>query len=148
MVIRNPAEKVASFVGRSLGGPRASAAENPILSLAVGLATTWVARRVLPGRIVGLAAALAAGYITTKLTQRAERMAEQRAAQEAAGLTTRSRKSANPVPRRAANATVNGTKPKTAKPKAAKPASAALPRRRPTRNPAPTPPKKAPPTPQ
>jgi hypothetical protein len=136
MVIRNPAEKLAGFVGRSLGGPRATGAgDNPILSLAVGVATTWVARRILPGRVVGLAAALAAGYITTKLTQRAERMAEQKAAQEAAAARPRSRKSTNPVPRRAANAT-------DAKPAAA----AARPRRRPSRSTTTTPPKKAPPT--
>ena len=122
MVIRNPVEKIARYVGSSLGNdakdgePRRNlAVDNPLVSVAVGLATTWLARRVLPARIVGLGAALAAGYITTKLTQRMERLAEQRE-QEALQAPT-----APKTRKIAANPAANGAKPV---------AKAAAPRRR------------------
>ena len=78
-LLSGPVTKVARYVGGALGSdPKAKGKaikEDPLLALAVGVGTTWIAGKILPRRIAGLGAALAAGYVTTKLAQRAERKA-------------------------------------------------------------------------
>jgi hypothetical protein len=65
---------IGKAIGAALGGTVANkASKDPLTGIIVGTATMFVAKRVLPARLVGIGAALAAGYVTTKLAQRAER---------------------------------------------------------------------------
>lgn len=65
---------IGKTIGAALGGPIASKAnKDPLTGIIVGAASMFIAKKLLPARIAGLGAALAAGYVTTKLAQRAER---------------------------------------------------------------------------
>lgn len=76
--------KIVSNVGRLIGGIIAgkagakarNASGDPLLGAAVGAATVYVAGKLLPRRLAGIGAAVAAGYVTRKLAQRAERLAQ------------------------------------------------------------------------
>lgn len=65
---------IGKAIGAALGGTVANkASKDPLTGIIVGTATMFVAKRLLPVRLAGIGAALAAGYVTTKLAQRAER---------------------------------------------------------------------------
>ena len=65
---------IGKAIGAALGGTVASkASRDPLTGIIVGTASMFIAKRLLPARIAGIGAALAAGYVTTKLAQRAER---------------------------------------------------------------------------
>lgn len=65
---------IGKAIGAALGGTVASKTnKDPLTGIIVGAASMFIARKLLPARIAGIGAALAAGYVTTKLAQRAER---------------------------------------------------------------------------
>lgn len=65
---------IGKAIGAALGGTVANkASKDPLTGIIVGTASMFIAKRLLPARIAGIGAALAAGYVTTKLAQRAER---------------------------------------------------------------------------
>ena len=65
---------IGKAIGAALGGAVANkTSRDPITGIIVGTASMFIAKRLLPARIAGIGAALAAGYVTTKLAQRAER---------------------------------------------------------------------------
>lgn len=75
--------KVVTTVGRVIGGVIAGKAgakarrqsNDPVVGAAVGAAAMFVAGKLLPRRLTGIGAALAAGYVARKLAQRADRIA-------------------------------------------------------------------------
>lgn len=74
--MKGPVAVIGQVVGAALGGAISKEQHNdPVKGALIGMATMAVARRLLPGRIAGLGAAVAAGYVTRKLAQRAERRA-------------------------------------------------------------------------
>jgi hypothetical protein len=78
---------IGRVVGAALGGAIGKQNNgNPLIGAAVGAVTLMAARRLLPARIAGLGAAVAAGYLTRKFAQRAERRAATMAAVAAAPL--------------------------------------------------------------
>ena len=65
---------IGKAIGAALGGAVANkTSRDPLTGIIVGTASMFIAQRLLPARIAGIGAALAAGYVTTKLAQRAER---------------------------------------------------------------------------
>lgn len=65
---------IGKAIGAALGGAVANkTSRDPLTGIIVGTASMFIAKRLLPARIAGIGAALAAGYVTTKLAQRAER---------------------------------------------------------------------------
>ncbi len=75
--MKGPGPMIGRLVGAALGGAVGKErGDNPVAGALIGAATMMVARRVLPRRIAGLGAAVAAGYIGRKLAKRADRLAE------------------------------------------------------------------------
>jgi hypothetical protein len=65
---------IGKAIGATLGGAVANkTSRDPLTGIIVGAASMFIAKKLLPARIAGIGAALAAGYVTTKLAQRAER---------------------------------------------------------------------------
>ncbi len=77
--------KFVNNVGRMIGGAVAGGVTgagqrslgDSVVGAAVGAATMFVARRVLPPRVATLGAAIVAGYVSHKLAVRADRLAQQ-----------------------------------------------------------------------
>jgi hypothetical protein len=76
---------MAGLLGRMAGAAAGAVfskqqSADPIKGALIGAATMFVARRLLPARIAGIGATLAAGYVAKKLADRAAAKAEEPAA--------------------------------------------------------------------
>jgi hypothetical protein len=72
--MKGPVAVIGQLVGAALGGAISKEQHSdPVKGAVIGMATMFVARKLLPARVATLGAAVAAGYVTRKLAQRAER---------------------------------------------------------------------------